>query len=171
MRLRPVGCGILGGVTRVERLGPDDWREAREVRLAALADAPLAFASTHAREVAFDEATWRARLRSSAWFLARDDAGRAVGVIALIVEGPGEDHVVGMWVAPEVRGGETAEALLAAALASARPAAEAVVLWVADGNARARRFYERAGFRGTGERQPLPSAPDVGEEKLRLRLR
>jgi ribosomal protein S18 acetylase RimI-like enzyme len=62
-------------------------------------------------------------------------------------------------------------ALLEAALASARPGPDAVMLWVADGNLRARRFYERAGFRSTGERQPVAAAPHIGEEKLRLRLR
>ena len=158
-------------MTTVEHLGPDDWQELREVRLAALTDAPLAFASTYAREAAFDEAQWRAWLAGSAWWVARDAGGRVVGVVALIREGPREDHVVGMWVAPQQRGSTTAAALLETAVAAVRPEADAVVLWVADGNPGARRFYERAGFTGTGERQPLPSAPEIGEEKLRLRLR
>jgi ribosomal protein S18 acetylase RimI-like enzyme len=47
----------------------------------------------------------------------------------------------------------------------------AVTLWIADGNARARRLYERLGFVSTGRRQSLPSDPSVGEEELIRRLR
>jgi ribosomal protein S18 acetylase RimI-like enzyme len=160
---------MLADVTCIERLGPDGWRELRDVRLVALADAPLAFASTLDRERGYDEARWRALLRGATWFVARTPEA-VVGVVALLPEGAQEDHVVSMWVARDHRGSGTAQALLAAALSAVRPGTEAVVLWVADGNARARRFYEGAGFRATGERQPLPSAPHLGEEKLRLRL-
>jgi ribosomal protein S18 acetylase RimI-like enzyme len=48
--------------------------------------------------------------------------------------------------------------------------AAAVRLFVVDGNDRTRRFYERLGFEPTGERQPLPSDPEVGEELLRRSL-
>jgi ribosomal protein S18 acetylase RimI-like enzyme len=46
-----------------------------------------------------------------------------------------------------------------------------VSLWVADGNDRARRFYERLGFTGTDERQPLPSDPGTTEERMERVLR
>lgn len=39
-----------------------------------------------------------------------------------------------------------------------------------DGNPRARSFYERVGFSPTGQRQPLPSAPEIGEELLQRRV-
>jgi hypothetical protein len=38
-----------------------DWKELREVRLRALADAPGAFASTLEREAAYPDDVWRQR--------------------------------------------------------------------------------------------------------------
>jgi ribosomal protein S18 acetylase RimI-like enzyme len=38
-----------------------------------------------------------------------------------------------------------------------------VHLWVTETNKPARRLYERCGFKPTGERQPLPSNPALGE--------
>lgn len=164
--------GSVGAVTGIERLGTDDWVALREVRLVALAESPHAFASTLNRERGYDEDAWRSLLRAGAWFVARESE-RIVGVVAILPEHdrPEERHLVSMWVAPQSRDRGIATALLGQALAvAAEDGAEAVNLWVADGNPRARRFYERAGFGPTGERQPLPSAPEVGEELLTLPL-
>jgi ribosomal protein S18 acetylase RimI-like enzyme len=38
-----------------------------------------------------------------------------------------------------------------------------VHLWVTETNPHARALYERLGFTPTGERQPLPSDPSIGE--------
>ena len=49
--------------------------------------------------------------------------------------------------------------------------AASLTLWVTDGNDRARAFYQRAGFRPTGRRQPVPrQAPDLWEEEMTLVL-
>jgi ribosomal protein S18 acetylase RimI-like enzyme len=78
---------------------------------------------------------------------------------------------VAMWVDPAHRGSDAATRLVEAVCRWADDDGGRVVsLWVADGNDRARRFYERLGFTGTGERQPLPSAPEVGEERFVLHL-
>jgi GNAT superfamily N-acetyltransferase len=69
-----------------------------------------------------------------------------------------------MFVLPEARGHGVGEALIAAVLdwAGARNATS-VHLWVTETNKPARLLYERCGFSLTGERQPLPSNPAVGE--------
>ncbi len=159
-----------------------DWRVAKDIRLRALADSPSAFGSTLAREAAFDDAEWQDRVAPGTWFLAwSDPAGsspassgtEAVGMAAIITQDclPDERHLVGMWVAPERRGSAVATQLVEAVCRAARAAgAVGVVLWVADDNVRAERFYRRVGFVETGERQPLPSNPAVGEQRMRRAL-
>jgi ribosomal protein S18 acetylase RimI-like enzyme len=56
----------------VRQLAADDWAELRAARLAALAEAPYAFASTLAREEAYDDALWRSRAGSGRTFGAFD---------------------------------------------------------------------------------------------------
>lgn len=149
-----------------------EWEAAKDVRLAALAESPSAFGSTLQREIAFGELDWRRRVEGGNWFLAWR-SGQPVGIAAGLCEDdrPGERHLVAMWVAPDHRGTLVADKLVEAVCAWAQDQdAQSVTLWLADGNARARRFYERLGFRSTGERQPLPSAPDVGEERMQRNL-
>ncbi|MFC5064151.1 GNAT family N-acetyltransferase [Actinomycetospora atypica] len=156
-------------MSEVQRAGPDDWVEARAVRLRALADSPGAFASTLERERALPDEAWRRRLATGAWFLARE--GDAVIGTACGIDDPdeaGTRHLVGMWVEPAHRGDGTADRLVTAVLDWARDdGAAAIALWVVDGNDRAHRFYARHGFVGTGQRGPLPSDPAVMESRMR----
>jgi ribosomal protein S18 acetylase RimI-like enzyme len=160
-------------VIEVRRVAPGEWAVLRDVRLRALLDAPSAFASTHAREVAFGEDEWRARIAGGPWWLAYAD-GVLVGMVAGYGtdDEPGVRHLVSMWVAAEARGTGAATALAGEVCRwAAADGARTVSLWVADGNDRARRFYERLGFTGTDERQPLPSDPGTGEERMERVLR
>lgn len=163
----------MDSTTVVRRAGEDAWAQIREIRLAALRDSPSAFASTYEREADFDEATWRTRMRTAAWFLAYD-AGRAIGVAAGIREPDapvGERHVVSFWVAPDHRGRGVASAVLASVVDWARAeGADRVTLWVVEDNAPASRLYLRHGFRATGERQPVPGSTASMESKLALQL-
>ena len=73
-------------------------------------------------------------------------------------------HMIGMFVRPQARGHGVGEALIDAVLSWARAQdATSVDLWVTESNEPARRLYERRGFTPTGERQPLPSNPDLPE--------
>lgn len=157
-------------MTEIRRLRPDDWALLRTVRLAALREAPYAFASTLEREAAFDEWQWRGRLSSATTFVAVGDVG-PVGLVTGLTEESGEIHLVGMWVRTEVRGTSVAADLVSALLGWARDeSAGSVRLWVVSGNDRARRFYLRMGFASTGVRQKMPEKPSVDEEQLRLVL-
>jgi hypothetical protein len=87
----------------VRRLVGDDWPVLRDLRLAALLDAPTAFGSTHAREAAFGEADWRRRIGGAAVFLGRH-GGVPAGLSGGYVDGDGEAHLVMMWVRAPARG-------------------------------------------------------------------
>jgi GNAT superfamily N-acetyltransferase len=163
---------VPAGAT-VTRLGEDDWRLWREVRLTALADSPTAFGSTVEDEQAIAEDRWREMVRSAAIFVAR--AGdQVVGTVAGLYRDSAEDRGLGaMWVAPQWRGRGVAGQLVAAVADWSRSDnAVRLGLWVPDDNARARRFYEHEGFRLNGERRFFPGAPNrqISEMWLSLRL-
>jgi ribosomal protein S18 acetylase RimI-like enzyme len=151
----------------IRGLTAEDWRQLRDARLAALAEAPYAFASSVAREEAFTDEVWRERAGSGRTFAAWAD-----GVITGLATGFPEDtgagwHLVGMWVAPEHRGQGVADQLVGAVCELARQSgAASVTLWVTDVNDRARAFYRRLGFVPTGQRQEL--RPGEWEEELSL---
>ena len=177
----------MGGMIVIREVTPDDWELMRDVRLAALAEAPYAFGSTYAREAGFTEERWRGRIseRSVTFFAQAGPAegtapadsaapGRGAGELAglggVFVE-DGAPELVSMWVRPGARGLGVGQALVEAAAAWARGRGyPALSLWVTEGNAAARRLYERCGFTATGEAQPLPSDPSVPEIRMRRPL-
>ncbi len=161
---------------RIRRAHPDDWPACKRVRLAALEEAPYAFGSTLERELAFADRLWRQRLESAsaasflAW-LGTEPVGMAVG----LADDPGDEfavpgawQLVGMWADPRVRGLGVAGPLVEVVAAHARAqGAASLVLWVTEVNDRARSFYRRMGFTGTGMRQLVrPEQPDHWEEQM-----
>jgi GNAT superfamily N-acetyltransferase len=153
-------------MTEIREAGADDWQAMRDVRLAALRDAPQAFASTYEREVAFTEADWQRRIAGGGSFLAyAPELGPAPAGIAGGFEiAPGTIELVSMWVSPQARGHGIGQVLVQAVVGWARArAATRVHLWVTENNGHARMLYERCGFQPTAERQPLPSDPEVTE--------
>jgi GNAT superfamily N-acetyltransferase len=145
----------------------DDWRALRDIRLAALRDAPEAFGSTYEQQATFGEADWLRRIARGGTFLAylpEVSASQPAGLAGGYQERPGLVELVSLYVRPRARGRGVGEALVASVIewAGARDAAS-VHLWVTEANRPARLLYERCGFTLTGERQPLPSHPDLGE--------
>lgn len=172
-------ASTVDGHLAVIRVTEDDWRDLKQIRLAALAEAPGAFGSTLRRERDLDEDHWRAWARSAGMFIAR--AGAPVGMAAGV---PGridaERKLVAMWVDPawrgrrvaaELRGRGVAVELMSAVIGWAgAEGAERVMLWVAQGNDSARRFYGRRGFEFTGNSKPLPSNPVLCIDEMVLDL-
>jgi GNAT superfamily N-acetyltransferase len=152
--------GPVSDMPGVRRLGEGDWRAWRSVRLAALADSPAAFGSAAEDARVIPEEGWREMLRGAAIFVAATGDG-AAGVVAGLYRDSDRDRGLGaMWVAPQWRGLGVAGMLVAAVLAWSRSEGAATVgLWVPGDDARARRFYERQGFRMTGRGRPFPGDP------------
>ena len=154
----------------VRRLRPDEWPLLRALRLAALLDAPEAFAATLTDALSSTDDDWRAWAEigasgpDAAVFVAHD-GDHPAGLVA----GRREDadvHLLSLWVVASLRGRGHGGALVDAVVDWARElGAASVSLWVVEGNEPARRRYRRAGFRPTGRTQPLPSRPDLTEER------
>lgn len=145
---------------RIRQATVDDWEAVREIRLAALQEAPYAFGSTYARERHFDESTWRERLSNpdGPTFLAFD-GDTAVGLDGVYTEN-GDRILVAMWVAPAARRGGVGVALTDAVCEWAKAQGDTrIYLSVAEGNDPARKLYERLGFKMTGKSAPLHSDP------------
>ena len=148
---------------------PDDWEALRDIRLAALWDAPEAFGSTYAEQVKFTRDDWLRRIAGTSTFLAYPDeaATEPIGLAGGFIEVPGVAELISMWVDPKARGLGVGEALIdAVANWASTTQAATLHLWVTESNKPARRLYERCGFTPTGERQPLPS--NLGIEEIAM---
>jgi ribosomal protein S18 acetylase RimI-like enzyme len=153
-------------MVEIRAVAADGWQALRDVRLAALQEAPRAFAATYEREAALAETEWQRRITGSGNFLAYEpQLGAApVGIAAGFEAGPETVELVSLWVAPRARGRGIGEALVCAVVGWARAnGASRVHLWVTESNDNARRLYQRCGFWPTAERQSLPSDPDLTE--------
>ncbi|XVU26619.1 GNAT family N-acetyltransferase [Actinoplanes sp. CA-054009] len=151
----------------LSHLGPDDWQCWRDMRLAALADSPHAFASSLAKERGYAEADWRDWLGAAGGLKVVAEGG------AGLVGGwePDDQHgaveLYSMWVAPEWRGRGLGDRLVDEVLTwSAGRGQTRVDLWVAEGNPAAERLYQRHGFRLTDRRQPHPGRAGVLERAM-----
>jgi GNAT superfamily N-acetyltransferase len=140
----------------IRRLASADWSAFRDIRLAALRDAPEAFGSTAEDAEQLEEAEWRRRLARRAVFTA-EVASQRLGLAAGIAgDQPGEAELISMWIAPAWRGHGVGDRLVDAVLAWAEGEGFTTVrLWVAQGNARAEALYARHGFASTGRVQPM----------------
>jgi ribosomal protein S18 acetylase RimI-like enzyme len=136
----------------VRRAGPGDASAVRDLRLAALEDSPDDFASRRDLELERNRQGW-VRWIERGVTQVLEQGGRPVGLAAGVpsLEDPLALYLESVWVRPDLRGLGGADALVRSVLAWAEEAEFAEVwLHVVKGNQRARRFYERMGFRHTG---------------------
>lgn len=147
-------------MSEVRRIGPDDWELFRDIRLRSLADSPDAFGSTLERERAFTARDWRRRLTGPVCVVT-DPGPVAVGGL---FDNDGVFTVWGMWTETSHRGRGHARRVLDALIAP-DVAAE---LHVNTANAAARTAYERYGFVGTGEIEPLRPGSEQRMERMVL---
>jgi ribosomal protein S18 acetylase RimI-like enzyme len=159
-------------LVRIERLGPADWELLRDVRLAALRDAPNAFWAKLSDERLYDTDKWLSFLNAVAWFVARRDNRDIVGLAGLHQSGDTDPEVISMWVvAAERRHGIGARLTMAAVRQAENQGARTVGLWVTDGNTAASRMYQRLGFVFTEEWAALPHDGATGERRMIMEIR
>ena len=155
----------------IRRIEPGDGPLLKEIRLAALLDAPFAFARNHDEERVQPDERWEelAIERSAgvdhATFFALDGPSTgAIGLVGAHRLDPATVELVSMWTVPAARSRGVGAALVAAVVDFA--AGHEVQLWVTRGNHPAQRLYERCGFELTGESQALPSDPCKDEIRM-----
>lgn len=143
------------------RIGPEDWREFRTVRLASLSDAPDAFGSRHAEWVDAEEQRWRARLADVPFTVVARSSEGPVGVVSGVESGQGVE-LISMWVAPSHRGTGLAGRLIDEVISWAAARGKQTGLMVRDDNVAAIRAYTRAGFfdHGVPEGWPVDVPPE-----------
>ena len=157
-------------VIEVHRLRPDDWRLWRELRLAALADAPRAFGTSLAEWSGENdtERRWRARLTGVAFNAVLFRDGVPAGMVsATDPDGRGPVQLLSLWVAPSARGLGVGDAAVRAVLrwADDEHAGSEVALSVKVDNLTAVAVYERNGFVSVG------TSPDNRDEMLMRHVR
>ena len=178
IRIRPAAAADAEAIAHVRAQA---WQVAyagviRDQTLAALT----------APEAVRREGQWRAGHSMDGLLVAETTSPEPPEVIGFAAFGPerGEDDRPGrplaappeqdqaelyaVYVLPGRWSGGAGRALLERSLALAAEAGYAgISLWVIEGNARARRFYERAGFAGTGESTLLRRIGDVSGLRYR----
>jgi|RhiMetdeSRZDD1v2_1073273.scaffolds.fasta_scaffold05086_19 GNAT superfamily N-acetyltransferase len=167
----------------IRRIRADEGLRLRAVRLRALAETPLAFSSSLAREQAFPEAAWHERAADSAsgsdraTFVAAE-ADRWVGMATGVARHPDAPHrspmLVGMFVDATRRGRGIGAALVEAVTEWARTLPDETLhlyLWATSTNRSATALYEKCGFSQTSEARPLQHMPSLREVQMVRSLR
>ncbi len=156
----------------IRRIRSDDGPATRALRLEALADTPLAYMDTVADAAARPLILWdalaaeRASGDAAAAFVA-DAGGTLVANSAAVADANGRTALVGVYVTPPWRGtGLIARLVDAVAQWSLSVGRDELCLYVADGNPRAVRAYERLGFAFTGHVMEHTFHPQIVEREM-----
>ncbi len=138
----------------IRRIAKGEWELFKQVRLAALKEAPYAFGSTYDRALErttqswMDQADGSAQGEMRATFLAFSEDG-PVGITALYrnEKDVNEGEVLQVWVAPKTRGTGLAQRLMATTLTWAEEqGVETALATISKSNLGAVAFYEKCGF-------------------------
>ena len=146
----------------IRRIRDDEWRLWREVRLRMLREEAAHFGTRWEDASREPDERWQAWTEEAARgdtrvLFAAERGERLVGVVgAFLRVDPREAQLISMWVEPATRGQGLSERLIGAVAEWARSrGCSDVFLFAQETNVRARKLYERAGFRPTGDREPV----------------
>jgi ribosomal protein S18 acetylase RimI-like enzyme len=160
-------------VLSLREVTTEDWPLWREVRLAALTDAPQSFKARLVDWHHGGEQRWRSRLEMpDGYNIVAFIKGRAVGVASGVPGGHGISELRSVWVSPDARGRGVGDRLIAAVEAWARRSdAKTLRLAVLPGNEAAIALYRRHGFVATGEAGSLLADGVTREQIMAKALR
>jgi ribosomal protein S18 acetylase RimI-like enzyme len=156
----------------IREITEEDWEILRDIRLAALLDAPTAFGLSHAIAAAYSDAQWRDRAsrRGQAEFILAIINGVAVGIAGHFVNPTSEFNLIAMWVKPECRGTTVAAQLVESVKMRAVSRGHArIVLSVSPDNGAAAAFYRKQGFSFLPEWETLANHPGLKAQKMECR--
>ncbi len=142
---------------KIRLLDEDEWQLYREVRLAALRDAPEAFVARFEDEASYDDDFW-AELMSRATRIVATRGDEPVGLVCLGLhhQDPQTGAVFGLWTAPSVRGQRVGWELVSTARQRAvEDGCRLLYFWVVSDNGAAVGFASSFGFRPTSERRSV----------------
>ncbi len=106
-------------------------------------------------------------------FVAEDTSGSIIGIV---LSGPDPSdpelgHLARLYVSPERWGEGVGRQLYVAAIDHLRSSGfSEATLWVLEKNERARSWYERLGWRKTGERKPVYAPAGIDDLRYRIKL-
>ncbi len=162
----------------VRPLRAEEWRLYRDLRLAALAESPDAFASTFVLEQPRPDIEWQKQLADGVSSpmdlpLVAELDGEPCGFVWVRVEPPDQDsaRLYQTWVSPRHRRVGVGKLLIETVVTWAREmGVRHVTLAVTCGDTPAYRLYSRAGFIAVGETEPLRDGSDLLCQDMRLTL-
>ena len=145
----------------IRPIRPDEWRRWRATRLRMLRDDSDFFSTRYEDMVREPDETWRkwvteASVGEDKTLFVAEEGETWLGVVGAFARvNAREVQLISMWVDPAARGRGVARDLIRAVATwtQARNSMR-VVLFVQEANAPARRLYQQAGFRLTGDRTP-----------------
>jgi ribosomal protein S18 acetylase RimI-like enzyme len=166
----------MNDLSSVKKIEASQGSLLRELRLAALREAPYAFGAKYDDEAKkpsseFDADAYRHAMSEISTSFIYFVGSKPSGLIGAFFSGPPENRafICSLWVHPQNRHLGGGRLLVRAACAwLVERGAPAIYAWVADANVAANKFYQALGFLPTKERMPLPSNPQESETLLVL---
>ena len=159
---------------RVRILDEDEWQLYREVRLAALQDAPDAFVARFEDEGSYGDDFWREQM-TRAHRIVAERGDEPVGLVSLGLhnEELESGEVFGLWTAPTVRGQRVGWDLVStASQKAAETGCRLLYFWVGSDNASAVSFASSFGFRPAERRtvRVADGAPEKDADEVAMVL-
>ena len=148
---------------KISPIRQSDWKEFRDIRLAALQESPYAFGGTFEEESTLKDEEWMNLAR----FYEEDEGTLFLicyeGLDPVAIAGgyknkkkEGVTQIYSVWLRPDIRGSEVASLLMKRIHDWSETEGRLILEgYVTENNERARAFYRKCGFRETDERIKL----------------